>query len=211
MGGGGGAEPAGRIGAGGGDRPAEGAKKPRGHGMAGNSDGQGFPGPPRPGARRAARPAGEHEGERPRPKPGGQDPGALVHLDQGLGRRRIANVDDQKDRSWDGLWLRRWPATARPSMALGAEPIDRLGRKSDQAAGGERRGGGGDVLFRRRQDRSRRPAHVQRPRAMKSGWRSPPCHRLSALPSTVTTCPPAAARTAWPAAVSHSMVRPKRG
>ena len=51
----------------------------------------------------------------------------------------------------------------------------------------------------------------QAPRAMKPGFSKPGLRYRNGAPSRVITRPPAAASTACPAAVSHSMVRPKRG
>src|SRR5579862_9163561 len=57
------------------------------------------------------------------------------------------------------------------------------------------------------------PAVHPRPRATKKGFAnfSSTFPYTKGPPSIVTTLPPAAARTACPAAVSHSIVRPRRG
>ena len=56
-------------------------------------------------------------------------------------------------------------------------------------------------------------AHHALPRATKNGLPKPSSTfpYIKGVPSVRVTVPPAAASTAWPAAVSHSMVRPWRG
>ena len=168
----GGAEAPGGIGAGGGDGPAEGLEQAGRHGMARHPDGQGIE--PRRGQQRdgAALPAWQDQGQRPRPELRRQDPRALIHRHQGFGGGLVREMDDQRVEARPVL-RREDCCHGAVVSGVGAQAVDRLGRKGDELAGGKRCGCRGDVLFRRRQDRSRRLAHFQRPRAMKSGLSKP--------------------------------------